>query len=251
MRLKEQTEFKEVMESSLKEKVNFDEWHSKVMLLLSQEEVTMGIDDIKIFAESINLLSQSEKEFYKTHLLQTEGLHVQNELFSLLEHHDELCQLEQFNLFGFIQSLQKLTITEELKEHIVEIEQSECVLVPYAYLFKTLQSEPIWKLNKTEELTIFRSFPKAFKHHFKNEIIAQLNNCLDKNPNLIAIEAVNRNNEISKSRGNAPWIKHENNDLVTCYSDGRRHYKEVKVGQDFEHNYFLPSYLSMFQQIMK
>lgn len=251
MRLKEQSEFKEVMESSIREKVNFDLWQSKAMLLLTEDEVSMDINDIKIFADSINSLTQSEREFYKTHLLKTDGLHVQNELFDLLEQHDELCKLEQFNLFGFVQSLQKLTITEELKALIVEIEQSERVLVPYIFLFKTLQSEPLWKQKNTEELSIFKSFPKKIQYQFKSEIIDLLNDSLDKGPHIIALEAVKRNNDISKTRGNAPWIKLENNELVTCYADGRRYYKEIKVGQDFEHNYFLPSYISMYQQIMK
>lgn len=194
---------------------------------------------------------RNQREFYKNHLLLTEGRHVQSELFTLLEQHDELCQVEPFNLFGFIQAIRKLNITTSLNEHLLEIEQSERVLVPYVYLFKTLQSKPIWKQDKINEASIFKTFPKAINHPFKTEVIAYLNKSLDNNPNSIALEAVKRNIDISKIRGNAPWMKQENNELVTCYADGRRLYLEVNVGQDFEHNYFLPSYLSMYQQIMK
>lgn len=251
MCIKEQNDFEEVMEISLKEKVNFDELQSKVMVLLSQNETSMSLEDIKIFADSISTIHERERKFYKEHILQTDGTHVQNELFALLEKYDDLSQYNQFNLFAFIQALRNKNISEDLDQKLKEIEQSEQVLAPFVYLFKTLQSEALWDRNKIEEQAIFDSLPKSFEHPFKTEIIADLNKSFASNPYEIALKAVSRNNFISENRGNAAWIKQENNKLITCYADGKRYFNSVHVGQDFEHTYFLPSYVSMYNQIMK
>ena len=53
-----------------------------------------------------------------------------------------------------------------------------------------------------------------------------------------------------KKRGNSPWIKIEDDKLMICYADGAKIFTEFKKETDFEHNYFLPSYISMYKQIM-
>ena len=251
MEIKEQEDFREVMEDSLRQKVDFEAIQVKIQRLITQDEVTMNLEEIKIFADSIQTLTKIEKEFYTKHILKTEDHHVQNELFELFGQDEELIKFDKFNLFGFIHSLRGKEISIELDEYLIDIEQSEKVLTPFVYLFKTLQNEPIWNEQKVEEQSIFQTFPRAFNHTFKTDIIAQLNESLKYEPYHIALEAVKRNNAISDNRGNAAWIKNENNQLITCYNDGSRHFDEVKVGEDFEHNYFLPAYVSMYKQIMK
>lgn len=251
MKLKQRDEFMSVMEESLQSKVSFDELQKKINRLLDEDEVTMTAEEIKIFADSIDILSDQEKQFYTKYLLMTEGEHVQNELFDLLNDHFELTSTDQFNLFSFIHLLRSFNLSEELKKNLIEIQHSELVLTPFAYLFKTLQNAPIWEKDKLEEQSIFESFPKSVQYPFKSEIISELNQSLSKEPFLIALQSVKRNNDVSLNRGNAAWIKNENGKLITCYSDGRRHFDEVKNGEDYEHSYFLPAYISLFKQIRK
>ena len=249
MKFKEQTEFREIMESSLKEKVDYDKLKLKVEILIKEEIVEFSKEELKIFADSIASITTIEKEFYTKHILKSDGDHVQNELFDLFSEYADLTKFESFNLFAFIDALRQKTISKELSDKIDEIEKSEKVLTPFVYLFKTLQSSPVWKINDIESESIFDSFPKAFNHPFKTDVIKKLNESLSKNPSEQAIEAVRRNKAVSDNRGNSAWIKLEGNELVTCYADGKRHIDKFNNDVEFEHNYFIPTYISMYKQI--
>ena len=250
MRIKEQTDFREIMEASLREKVDFDEFKTKVDILMTIEIAEFSKSELKIFADSVATLTSLEKLFYTKHILQSDGAHVQNELFTLFALHSDLTTSENFNLYAFIDALRQKTISIELSNKIEEIEKSEKVLTPFVYLFKMLQSSPIWKINNLESESIFNSFPKAYNHNFKMDVINNLNESLSKEPSYQAIEAVKRNKTVSENRGNSVWIKQDGNDLITYYADGSRHIDKFNNDVEFEHNYFLPTYISMYKQIM-
>jgi hypothetical protein len=55
---------------------------------------------------------------------------------------------------------------------------------------------------------------------------------------------------VSVNRNNAAWIKVEGENLVTCYADGSRYINKFDNDVEFEHNYFMPTYISMYKQIM-
>ena len=250
MKLKEQTDFREIMEVSLREKVDFDVLKLRVDILIKEEIVEFSKSELKIFADSVATLTPLEKLFYTKHILQTDCTHVQNELFDLFKEHFDLTKFESFNLFAFIHALRQKNISKELSDKIDEIEKSEKVLTPYVYLFKTLQSAPIWKINDIESASIFSSFPKSFNHPFKTDVINTLNESLAKSPSEQALDAVNRNNTVSVNRNNAAWIKVEGENLVTCYADGSRFINKFDNDVEFEHNYFMPIYISMYKQII-
>jgi hypothetical protein len=250
MRIKEQTDFREIMESSLREKVNFDEFKTKVDILINKEIVEFSKTELKIFADSIASLTSSEKSFYTKHILQSDVAHVQNELFSIFNLHSDLTKFENFNLYAFMDALRQKSISIELSNKIDEIEKSEKVLTPFVYLFKMIQSSPKWKINNLENEPIFNSFPKAYNHTFKIDIVNNLNLSLSKEPSQQAIEAVKRNKAVSENRGNSVWIKQDGNELITYYADGSRHIEKFNNDTEFEHNYFLPTYISMYKQIM-
>ena len=146
MRIKEQSDFREIMEASLREKVDFYAFKLKVDILIREEIISFSKAELKIFADTIANLTLSEKNFYEKHILLSDSSHVQNELFELFTQHNDLISHENFNLFGFISALKQKTISTELDNKIDEIEKSEKVLTPFVYLFKTLQSSPTWKI---------------------------------------------------------------------------------------------------------
>lgn len=249
MKIKEHELFYEVMKSSLIEKGVYNELQPKVELLLKEDIVTTNFEEIKVYADMLSSLTQREKDFYKSLVLESNG-HLQNELFELIKVHPELIAAEQFNLYNFINTVLKLSISEELKRALEEIKTSEYVLYPYVYLFKTIQSEPVWQKDKLETQPIFQSFPDAFDFTFSNEVITSLNNSLNSKPYEIAIATVNRNKDVSERRKNSPWVKAEENKVVVNYADGARRTEKFNTDVDFEHNYFLPTYISMYKQIM-
>ena len=128
--------------------------------VFNKEIVEFSKTELKIFADSIASLTSSEKSFYTKHILQSDVAHVQNELFSLFNLHSDLTKFENFNLYAFMDALRQKSISIELSNKIDEIEKSEKVLTPFVYLFKMIQSSPIWKINNLEKEPIFNSFPK-------------------------------------------------------------------------------------------
>lgn len=250
MQIKEHEDFKEVIENSLRKKVDFNDLQLKVNRLMLDGITEMSFKEIEIFATAIRTLAEEEKEFYKKVILRLDGSHVQTELFELIKKNPRLTEASPFNLFGFIDSVLAIGVKEELKKHLIEIKQSEQVLLPYTYLFKTIQSSPEWNREKIETTQIFDSFPDKLDYEFSTPIISSLNSDLAKSNYEKSISVVTRNKEVSDKRGNAAWIKNENEKLVVCYSDGAREVPSFEKEADFDNNYFLPSFISMYKQIM-
>ena len=248
--IKGQEDFYSVMESALRSKVDYTELERKVDKLLSEPVSTASKEDIKIFADILKNITDKEREFYKKLLLQVDGSHVQNELFDLFQNNSELYESDSFNLYSFIDALMQKDISEELEQELVEIKKSEQVLTPYVYLFKNLQSKPFWEYSQIDIEPIFNSFPKSFDHDYRKDVLQQLNINLGEKNTLISTTVVRRNIDVCKKRGNSPWIKIEDDKLMICYADGSKIFTEFNKETDFEHNYFLPSYISMYKQIM-
>ncbi len=249
MKIKDLENFREVIENSLKEKVDFDDLQLKVNRLLSEPVSTMTFSEIEIFAKMIETLTDREKQFFKDAILKLDGKHVQTELFNLIKNNPELVEA-QFKLFEFIEAVIAIGVTDQLKKHLIEIKQSERVLLPFTYLFKTIQSSPEWKKDDIESIQIFESFPDKLDYYFSTPIINSLNRDLAKSNFEKSVATVTRNKDVSDKRGNAAWIKHENGKLVVCYSDGAREVPSFDKEADFDNNYFLPSFISMYKQIM-
>ena len=66
----------------------------------------------------------------------------------------------------------------------------------------------------------------------------------------MALAVIERNKDVSDNRKNAAWIKQEGDAVIICYADGARKIAEFNKNSDFENNYFLPTYISLYKQIM-
>lgn len=250
MRIKEQEDFTQVMENALKTKVDYSVLLKKVELLMQNGETTFSKEDLLIFAELLKTITPKEQEFYKKHILQSNTEHLQYELFNLFQNNKELIE-GKFDLFGFLNAIQSQQISEDLKSKLELIKQAEHILCPFTYLFKTLQSNSIWIASHVMSEPIFTSFPKKLNYVFNQPVLDELNGCLDDDYYNIAQVAINRNKQVSERRNNAPWIKEENKKFVVCYSDGANRITTFDKEVAFENNYFLPTYISMFKQIMQ
>lgn len=250
MRIKEQDDFREVMEKSLRQKVDYSVLERYVHQLATEDVSEFTKQELEIFADCVKTISIEEKAFYQRIILETGDNHVQNEIFNLFENNPALLEMENFNLFGFIDAINATTNDEELKTKLQKIRNAEQVLVPYAYLFKTLQSEPTWTISRIENAPIFESFPNRLDYHFDHKVLDKFNECLQNKSYDKALAVIQRNKEISDNRNNAAWIKHEGDAVIICYADGARNIDKFNKDLDFENNYFLPTYISLYKQIM-
>jgi len=250
MRIKEQENFKVIMENALKSKVNFNMMNQFINRILSEKVSIFTKEELKVFSDCLATISDEERQFYKRHILETDDNHVQNEIFKFFKKNIQILETDGFNLYGFIDSLNNNSIPEELKSRLINIKQAERVLAPYSYLFRTLQSEPVWTINKINEAPIFQSFPSHFNYNFSNSVLDGFNNNFNSTSYGKALAVIQRNKEVSDNRKNAAWIKQEGDSIIICYADGARKITEFDVDVDFENNYFLPTYISLYKQIM-
>ena len=250
MRIKEHIDFKEVMETSLKGKVNYSLLEQYVNRLYSENVSEFTKHELQIFSDCVKTITKEERTFYKKLILETEEGHIQNDIFNLFESDPEFVKMESFNLYNFIDAINAKTNSEGLKTNLLKIRNAEQVLAPYSYLFRTLQSEPTLTFDSIENAPIFKWFPERLDYIFNHTVLDDFNKCYKENYYNMALAVINRNKAISDSRKNAAWIKQEGNTVIICYADGARIIREFDYNTSFENNYFLPTYISLYKQIM-
>lgn len=251
MRIKYQDDFKLVMESAIKEKTDSKKLLELIDKLISEEVVIITKDELKPIADLLEQLSDVEKQFYERLILETPTHKCQNELYHLFKTYPELRE-GPFQLYPFIESVLKHDISEALKECLVEIKNTEIVLYSYANLFRHLQSRPVWQSSEINQEELFDYFPKKQDYLFENSAVLILNQelaSLVEDKSRIALAAVARNEKVSKRRNNSAWIKQEKGKLVRYYSEGGREISKLDVNNAYENNYFIPTYISLFNQI--
>ena len=251
MRIKYQDDFISVMESAIDTKSDSKKLLALVDKLITEDVVIITKEELQPIADLLAELSYEEKQFYERLILETSTHKCQNELYHLFKKNPELRE-NTFQLYPFIESVLKHDISLELKACLIEIKNTESVLYSYANLFRHLQSRPVWQLGEISEEEIFNYFPKKQDYVFGKSAVLTLNEELEslaEDKSKIALAAVNRNEMVSKRRNNSAWIKEEKGKLVRYYPDGGREISTLDFKNAYENNYFIPTYISLFNQI--
>jgi hypothetical protein len=251
MRIKYQDDFVSVMESAIKSKTDSKKLLELVNKLITEDVVIITKVELQPITDLLEKLSKEEKEFYERLILETPTHKSQNELYHLFKKHPELRE-NSFQLYPFIESVLKFDISPDLKASLIEIKNTESVLYSYANLFRNLQSRPVWQLADIRGEEIFNYFPRKQDYVFGNSAVSILNEELEslaEDKSRIALAAVNRNETVSKKRNNSAWLKEEKGKLVRYYADGGREISKLDINNAYENNYFLPTYISLFNQI--
>jgi len=251
MRIKYQDDFISVMESAIQSKTDSKKLLALVDILITEDVVIITKEELQPIADLLGQLSDGEKQFYERLILETPTHKCQNELYHLFKKNPEL-RKNSFQLYPFIESVLEHNISLELKVCLVEIKNTESVLYAYANLFRHLQSRPVWQLAEINKEEIFNYFPKKQDYVFEKSTVLILNEelaSLVEDKSKIALAAVQRNETVSKRRNNSAWIKQEKGKLVRYYADGGREISKLDVNNVYENNYFIPTYISLFNQI--
>ena len=251
MRIKYQDDFISVMESAIDTKTDSKKLLALVDKLITEDVVIITKEELQPIADLLAELSYEEKQFYERLILETPTHKCQNELYHLFKKNPELRE-NTFQLYPFIESVLKHDISLELKACLIEIKNTESVLYSYANLFRHLQSRPVWQLGEISEEEIFNYFPKKQDYVFGKSAVLTLNEELEslaEDKSKIALAAVNRNETVSKRRNNSAWIKEEKGKLVRYYAYGGREISTLDFKNAYENNYFIPTYISLFNQI--
>jgi hypothetical protein len=200
-------------------------------------------------------LTEFDKRFFSEQVLQLSlgfddavSRKNQNELYQLISNNDTIQNVTDF--FILIELLQEKA-TNELKEALENIKQTEKVITPLNRIFKHLQTKNIWKIN--QEFSDLEKYIEAINpidYQFKNKATTDLQQILNTKDTWQIIQGLARiNSRVSKNRGKSPWVIIEENKLVLNEKSGAARIKfwESKADNDFQ--YFFNTYRSLFHQV--
>jgi hypothetical protein len=231
------------------------EFKNIIQKLKSGERFTIDRDLIQILFPLFDF-DKNEKEFLVKKIMrfETTGAY-QNRLFDYV--HSTKSEGE-FKLYEFLQDFSNYLNKDEvaLKEILVLHEQTEKVLSPISTIFRYLQTKPLWtkdEIQKDEYITNCKldtgfRFPSGEKNY---DLLNHFRDLMNEN-NWNIIEALHeRNCEVTAWRGGASWITINKDILEVRHSDGAKIKKEFNPQLNQENEYFFPTFISIYQQLMQ
>jgi hypothetical protein len=164
----------------------------------------------------------------------------------------------EFLLYDFLNRFSNSLGKEEtrLKEILILHEQTEKILSPVNTMFRYLQTKPLWTKEELEKddyiLNCKYSTGFQFPEGDKNfDLLNHFGNLMrGSNWNIIEFIA-KRNAEVTSWRGGAAWLSINKNLLEVRHSDGAMIKKDYNPQVHQENEYFIPTFISIYQQLMQ
>lgn len=220
--------------------------------LISREEVTVERNELEVLQPLLEALTTEERDLYRRKILRVEKAdHIQNEFYHLLKNNPTLLEVS-FNLQPFLQTFLRESLSDELREALIEIQHTEKVLYIYDAIFRTLQTEPNWTAEKLLEYPLFQNIPPRLNYAFRETEMSVLNEQLGHSPMELIQQIIKRNGDISRRRNHsAPWMEFEDKKkrVQIYYSEGKASIPEFKPDVEYGNSYFIETYLNLFRQI--
>jgi hypothetical protein len=216
-----------------------------------ETRLTLNAEDLTPVAELLRTLTEDERTLYRDYILRvpTDESHPQNNLYDVVNQNQEILTIN-FQLHPIIQSLlSKPQTSDELRQALINIENTDKVLHPLNLIFTHLLSKPRWTNNEILSEPILKELPGKVDYIFLDDTLTRLNNMLGMSAVDLCKEIIKRNEEVSKSRGNKAWIEDEKNTFKILYGENGRKITEINNENSYEFPYFLNNYLGLFKQI--
>ncbi len=253
MAINSDTNFRPVLEKSLQKT---DPNKLKILLksLLDDEITDVSRNDLICIADLLKELTPSEKEFYRDHILKLseDARHPQNSLYDLLDNNKNVLKFESFKLHGLIGNLMGLEINEGLANALKSIQHTDRVLHPVNRIFSHLLSESSWTKKKIEKDKLISSIVGQNQDcKFSEPELEEMNNFLKSDGQTLVSKIVERNETVSKSRSNQPWILRGKGkeSYKILYGENGKKSDVIDIKNNHEFTYFLDAYVSLYKQI--
>ncbi len=209
-------------------------------------------DDLIPIAQMLKNLTSDEQNLYREYILKVPGAeHPQNNLYEVIKHNKQITNAT-FQLHQIIQALLNTKeINESLKDVLINIDNTDKVLHPLNKVFTHLLSKSLWSEDEIKKEQLFEKLPGVVNYDFTDETVRKLNKALGM-PVLDMIRMIiNRNEEVSKLRGNKSWIEEDKKIFRILYGENGEKVPEINNDTDYEFPYFLNNYIGLFKQIEK
>jgi len=241
--------FSEIMEEAL-QKTDRKHLMAIIERLIGEKEVKLSGNDLEIIAKLIGRPTEGEKELFKKYILTVPDRdHLQNNLFQVLKN-SNITDAE-YNLYSFIHAVTNDSdAITELRNALKEIENTEKVLYPLNQGFAYMLNSSFWKNKDIIKDNVLDGIKSVAEKDFLQE--DDLNNLLeiftlDKKQKIGRI--VERNKKICERRGYRAWIEKENGGYRVLYGENAKNIDSIDYETGFEYPYFIPTYVSLFNQI--
>jgi len=252
MAIKNDPDFYPVLETSL-EKTDRTFLNDFIANLLNEDISKVTKEDLKCLSDLFGKITPEEKIFYRDHILKLPGEnHPQNTLYDLLKNNEDILKFENFQLHSLIDTLTGLKNNEgKLVDALKFIQHTDRVLHPVNRIFSYLLSKSSWTIKQIEEDELINSIDSNQNYIFNEPTLRHLNSILKSNNLDMVNEIIIRNEKVSKSRGNQPWIikERKNNTYKILYGENGQKIDRIDTDNQHEFPYFLDSYLSLYKQI--
>jgi len=251
MKITEDEQFSSIIEKSIS-KTDKNALSTLLSKLLKDVDtrIVFQRDDLIPIAALLSKVTDEEQQLYSAYILKSPGDdHPQNNLYEVIKNNTEITQAT-FQLHQIIQSiLSTQEIDEALKNALINIDYTDKVLHPLNLIFTHLLSRSIWTEDEIKAEPIFRNLSGKVNYDFHDETMRGLNEMLAHPILELVGKIIDRNEEVSKARGNKAWIEKERNTYRILYGENGRQISEIDTDTGYGFTYFLNNYLHLFKQI--
>lgn len=239
-------DFYDIFEEAVSSLGNKGKIDRLVTKLINQDIVVLKKADLECFADILKVFTESQKELFRVNILIGKiDNHVQQDLYELIKKHPSL-KNDSYNFNAFIEQAKSLNGTGNgLNSVLDNILFTDKVLCPINRCFGYLLSKASWTEEQIDADEFITNLPKKINKVFTNERMNSLNQLLDcaNREKIDGIIAVN------KEVKNNSWISKEGSIYRVLYGENSRENKDIDFSSVNEFNYFINTYIGLYNQI--
>jgi hypothetical protein len=207
------------------------------------ENASISKEDLEAVYPLIDKPKQEERKMYINYLLKD---NCENGLANEIKRNPELLKMELYSLINEINGHSVNVILKSILDHI---QRTENILSPLERIFRHLQTKAYWKWSELANETYIKSWRTTTDSEGLDEPVASLNRLLSLD-NLELIKGiVNRNEQVSKRRNSAPWMRLTDSGLEVNHYEGAASSQNYNPIIHSDHPYFIPTFLSLYSQL--
>lgn len=242
MQLKDDIEFDTIYKNKVG---NNTEFLNQIKTLIKKgdtETASVSIEKLSHFTSLISKPIDKEKSLFINKILQD---NCDNELLKIFTSNRELIELSGYELF---EKISLSTNNHKLKADIKHIINTEKVLSPLNRIFRLLQTQSFWskeQIDKNENISKWRTNVDS---SVLDSTTKELSTLLQKSNWELVSGLVKRNEEVSKLRNSAPWVRFTTNGIEVNHFEGAGEW-EYNPESEMDNSYFLYTYISLFKQL--
>lgn len=249
LKMLEDKDFNDIFGEAVSSLSNKEDVDRLVIRLINREtkQVVLSMDNLECLAGLLRGITDRQQYLFRKHILKGEiENHVQRDLYELLNSHSSL--INNHSLKTFILQAKSLNSKEnDLNTVLDNILFTDQVLCPINRCFDYLLSKSSWTDEQIDTDEFISGLPKRFNHVFKNERMKALNDLLD----LGNREKIDRIISVNKEMKKNPWIIKEGKSYRVLYGENSRGNKDIDFSLENEFNYFINTYIGLYNQIEK